>query len=63
VPTIATEGAKVGTGFLLKLGGASSQSLSAFSVATLIPTLLGTAYDAESKYACKDVTGTNPQGW
>jgi len=63
VPTIATGGTKVGIGYLLKLGGAGSQSLSAFSAMTLIPTLMGTAWDAEAKNACKDVTGTNPQGW
>jgi hypothetical protein len=63
VPTIATEGAKVGVGYLLKLGGAGSQTLSAWGAMTLIPGLLGTAWDAEAKNACKDVTGTNPQGW
>ena len=63
LPTIAIEGSKVGSGLLLKLGGASSQSISAFGAATFIPTLLGTAYDAEAKYACKDVTGTSPQVW
>jgi hypothetical protein len=62
-PTIATEGAKVGVGYLLKLGGAGSQTLSAWGAMTLIPGLLGTAWDAEAKNACKDVTGTNPQGW
>jgi hypothetical protein len=63
VPTIATEGAKLGVGYLLKLGGAASQTLSAWGAMTLIPGLLGTAWDAEAKNACKDVTGTNPQGW
>jgi hypothetical protein len=63
MPTIATEGAKVGVGYLLKLGGAGSQTLSAWGAMTLIPGLLGTAWDAEAKNACKDVTGTNPQGW
>jgi hypothetical protein len=63
LPTIGTEGTKVGVGYALKLGGASSQSLSAWGAMTMIPTLLGTAYDAEAKYACKDVTGTDPQGW
>jgi hypothetical protein len=63
VPTIGTEGTKVGVGYLLKLGGAASDSISAWGAMTLIPTLLGTAYDAEAKYACKDVSGTNPQGW
>jgi hypothetical protein len=63
LPTVATEVGKVGTAFLLKLGGASSQSLQAFSAATLIPTLYGTALDAQAKYACRDVTGVDPQGW
>jgi RHS repeat-associated protein len=63
LPTVGTELAKVGTGALLKLGGASTQSLSAFSMATAIPTLAGTMLDADAKNACKTVTGTNPQGF
>jgi hypothetical protein len=63
VPTIGTEGTKVGVGYLLKAGGASGQSISAWGAMTMIPTLLGTAYDAQAKYACKDVTSVNPQGW
>ena len=63
VPTIGTEGTKVGVGYLLKLGGASSETLSGWGAMTLIPSLAGTLYDAEAKYACKDVTGIDPQGW
>ena len=62
-PTIETEGAKWSIELLLKVGGAGVESLHAWGVATLIPTLIGTAMDAEAKYACRDVNGVNTQGW
>jgi hypothetical protein len=63
IPTIETEGAKWGTELLLKIGGAGAESLQAWGAATLIPTLMGTAMDAQAKYACRDVNGYNTQGW
>jgi len=55
VATIATEGAKIGTWTAFKLAGSAAGKV-ATEMGSAIPTLYGTALDAQAKYTCSDVT-------
>lgn len=55
VPTILTEGAKVTAWTVFKLAGSTAGMLGT-EMASFIPTLYGTALDAEAKFQCRNVT-------
>ena len=54
--TLLLEGAKLTVGALAVRAGATAGEVSGVF---LIPTGLGTAYDAESRFVCSDVSGAN----
>jgi RHS repeat-associated protein len=55
VPTVLTEGAKVTAWTVFKLAGSAAGKLGT-EMASFIPTLYGTALDAEAKFQCRNVT-------
>jgi len=55
LPTIITEGAKLGTAALFKAAG-STAGVQPTGLASLIRTLYGTLLDAQAKDMCRNVT-------
>lgn len=55
LPTVVTEGAKIGTVAAFKAAG-SAAGAEAAGLMSFVPGLYGTLLDAEAKFMCKDVT-------
>ena len=60
-PSVGTEAAK-GTAWLVFKTAGSEAGVLGVETGSFVPTLYGTAVDAEAKYACKDVTPTSGLG-